>query len=490
MQALLAAALGCVTLFGANQTHAAGQTDSAIGLRAVRFFRSDQGTTRVKAFVQIPYALMTAAPAAGAGPDGILSYEVAVAISDSTGLTLHTDAWRNRADGMLARTRAAGMEILEFPVRAGKFRLEVTITDSVSGRRYAAGTDIEGFADAPVTSDLLLSPRIRAATPGDTVPQAGELAFGSRGDILVTATPVLELTPLRAMAHYLLEVYSEEATSGSLAVSIRGQDGQVLVRTPPTPVNVGAGGQVLTGQLDLTGLPPGSYDLVLVAAVNGQEIERVVPFTMAELQSTLEAEVARRESERDSDEGYFAAMSDAELAEAREPLDYIAEQGDRLGNFDDLMSTEARRRFLTEFWQRRDPDPATPRNEYRDQFYAAVAYANEHYSERGRAGRSGWRTDRGRVFARHGAPSEVLDRVSSGRAPPYQVWRYTRGRPTYYVFVDRTRLEAYNMVCSNDVKETCRNDWREIVGEDAVRDIGQFLGVDFYQRSGANPIDF
>ena len=141
---------------------------------------------------------------------------------------------------------------------------------------------------------------------------------------------------------------------------------------------------------------------------------------------------------------------------------------------------EARRRYLTDFWQKRDPDPATPANEARTAFYSAIAYANEHYRERGQAGREGWRTDRGRIYARYGAPDEVLTRLAAGRAPPYEVWRFTRQRDRYYVFADRSRLDTYVLLCSNDLKEQCRNDWRELLGEEAVRDIGQFLGIDFY----------
>jgi GWxTD domain-containing protein len=199
--------------------------------------------------------------------------------------------------------------------------------------------------------------------------------------------------------------------------------------------------------------------------------------------------VARREAARESDEGYFATMTLEELQAAKDPLSYIAESSDRLGQFDDALSVGAKRKFLTEFWQRRDPDPATPRNEVREQFYAAVAFANENYRERGRAGRDGWRTDRGRVFARNGAPDEKVTRLASGRSPPYEVWHYTRGRGAYYVYVDPSRLDTYNLVCSNDLKETCRNDWREVLGEDAVTDIGNFLGIDFYTRAN-NPIDF
>jgi hypothetical protein len=74
--------------------------------------------------------------------------------------------------------------------------------------------------------------------------------------------------------------------------------------------------------------------------------------------------------------------------------------------------------------------------------------------------------------------------VPTGQAPPYDVWRYTRGRPRYYVFADRTGIGAYNLIQTNDLQETGIPTWREILTEDAVRDVGLFLGVDFYGGSG------
>jgi GWxTD domain-containing protein len=488
MRAVVGSLVAAIALANATPSLASGQVDPTVAVRAVRFFRPDAGQTRVKAFVQIPYAVMSPVPASSPG-GGTLSYEVAVRITDSTGLTLHTDVWRNHADGALRNTDASAMEILEFQVAPGRFRLEVTVTDSISGTRFAGSADVAGFPGRPAVSDLLLSPVIRPATAADTVPEAGILGFGPQGEILVAAATTLGLTPLRAVAHYLLEVYSEEEATGTVTVAVRDRQGTTLVRTPPVPISVPAGGRVLTGQLDLEGLPPGSYDLAVETTIGDATVERLAPFSMADLQSTLERDVARREVDRDTDEGYFAAMNAEELDEAYAPLFYVAEPADHLEGYGDLLSMEARRRFLTDFWQRRDPDPATARNEARDAFYAAVAYADEHYRERGRAGRAGWRTDRGRVYARYGAPDEVLQRLSSGKAPPYEVWRYTRQRNTYFIFADRTRLDSYVMLCSNALQEQCREDWREVVGEDAVRDVGQFLGVDFYQRQN-RPLEF
>ena len=471
--------LASLALTGAVPKDIPAQAEPAVSIRAVRFFRMENEGTRVRAFVEVPYALLTPATTGSSG-GGILSYQVAVRITDSSGLTLHADSWRNHADGGLRALNASAVEILEFMVAPGRYDLEVTVTDSVSGGRFAGTARIEGFDRDPTVSDLLLSPAIRSVSPSDTAPQEGELSFGQRGEILVTAAANLSLTPLRAQAHYLLELYADEPATGTVTVSVRDRAGKTMIQARPMAVAAPAGGQVLTGQINLEGLPPGSYELVVEADVAGASVVRTAPFTMADLEGTLARDAERRQQDRVTDVGYFDAMNKEALDSAAAPLYYIAEPSDRLGSYDEALSVEARRRYLTDFWQKRDPDPATAANEVRTAFYSAIAYANEHYRERGKAGRAGWRTDRGRIYARYGAPDEVLTRLAAGRAPPYEVWRFTRQRDRYYVFADRSRLDTYVLLCSNDLKEQCRNDWREIVGEEGVRDIGQFLGIDFY----------
>ena len=50
--------------------------------------------------------------------------------------------------------------------------------------------------------------------------------------------------------------------------------------------------------------------------------------------------------------------------------------------FDALKTDEERENFIENFWRRRDPNPDTEENEYRDQYYERIAYANEHFADR------------------------------------------------------------------------------------------------------------
>jgi GWxTD domain-containing protein len=447
----------------------ADQRDAGVVLRAVRFYRADQDRTRVKGLVQIPLAVLQ--PATG----GVSSYTVGVRVADSTGLTLYQQSWQSRTQS--ARDPDAyTVEIVDFAVAPGKYRFEVDIKDSVSGRKLNTATDLQALSDTSVASDLLIAPEIRLVTANDTVPRPGEFRTGNN---LVTATARVLLTPLRAKVYYLLEAYADQAGDGTLSVTIRDSAGGTSMKTQPLPVKLSAEGSVLKGQLDLTGLPPGRYTMNAGLQVGGRTIQRSAEFTMAGLTETLAKDTTRRAAERITDEGYFGEMSNEELELAQAPLEYIAEARE-LSTWSSSLSTDAKRRFLTSFWKQRDPTPGTPRNERRESFYAAIAYANETFKEGGRNALPGWRSDRGRIYAKNGAPDDVYSRQQEGRAPRYLVWSYAKGRGYYYIFADRSGFGAFTLIHSNDLKETGLPGWADILGQAAVADAGRFLGVDLY----------
>lgn len=70
--------------------------------------------------------------------------------------------------------------------------------------------------------------------------------------------------------------------------------------------------------------------------------------------------------------------------------------------FEKLTTVEERDAFITQFWHRRDPDPKTAANEFKDEHYRRLAYANENFQ----SGIAGWKTDRGRIYIVHGPPDQ------------------------------------------------------------------------------------
>ena len=78
--------------------------------------------------------------------------------------------------------------------------------------------------------------------------------------------------------------------------------------------------------------------------------------------------------------------------------------------FKQLSNDEERDNFIEAFWQRRDPTPDTEENEYKEEHYRRIAYANEHFA----AGIPGWKSDRGRIYIMYGPADEIDSHPSGG----------------------------------------------------------------------------
>src|ERR1051326_7685229 len=77
--------------------------------------------------------------------------------------------------------------------------------------------------------------------------------------------------------------------------------------------------------------------------------------------------------------------------------------------FKALKTDEEREQFIEQFWLRRDPTPDTIDNEYKEDHYERIAYANEHFA----SGIPGWKTDRGRIYIMYGKPDETQPHPSA-----------------------------------------------------------------------------
>ena len=101
---------------------------------------------------------------------------------------------------------------------------------------------------------------------------------------------------------------------------------------------------------------------------------------------------------------------------------YIITQSER-DAFNRLQSNEEREMFVEQFWLRRDPTPGTVENEFKDEHYRRIAYANDRFSSR--ADTRGWKTDRGRIYITFGPPDEIDSHPEGSAAkPPYEDWLY------------------------------------------------------------------
>src|ERR1041384_1955717 len=101
-----------------------------------------------------------------------------------------------------------------------------------------------------------------------------------------------------------------------------------------------------------------------------------------------------------------------------EDVTYIITDEER-GVFKRLQTDEERESFIESFWLRRDPTPDSVENEFKEEHYRRIAYANEHYA----SGIPGWKTDRGRIYITFGPPDEI-ESYPSGQTGkfPFERW--------------------------------------------------------------------
>lgn len=134
-----------------------------------------------------------------------------------------------------------------------------------------------------------------------------------------------------------------------------------------------------------------------------------------------------------------------------------------------LVTDEERENFIENFWRRRDPNPDTEENEYREEFYERIAYANEHFA----SGIPGWMTDRGRIYITWGKPDSVESHPSGGAYDrpsyegggstttyPFETWFYRHldnvGDGIEIEFVDPTGTGEYRIARDADEKDALR----------------------------------
>ena len=134
--------------------------------------------------------------------------------------------------------------------------------------------------------------------------------------------------------------------------------------------------------------------------------------------------------------------------------------------FMSLSNDEERDAFIENFWLRRNPNPDSPENEYREEHYRRIAYANEHFP----AGKPGWKTDRGHIYIAFGKPDDIDSHPSGGQYDrpqdegggststfPFEIWHYRYlegiGENIDIEFVDTCQCGDYHFTIDRSEKD-------------------------------------
>jgi len=184
-------------------------------------------------------------------------------------------------------------------------------------------------------------------------------------------------------------------------------------------------------------------------------------------------------------------------------VSYIISDDERKA-FMTLSNDEERDSFIEAFWQRRNPNPDSPENEFREEHYRRIQYANDHFA----AGKPGWKTDRGHVYISFGKPDDIESHPSGGmyQRPqdegggststfPFEIWHYRYiegiGENVNLEFVDTCQCGDFHFTIDRGEKDALLmvpgaglTQWEEMNHKDKV---DRFKGGGI-ERLGAGPM--
>ena len=199
-----------------------------------------------------------------------------------------------------------------------------------------------------------------------------------------------------------------------------------------------------------------SASMVVPAMLLAQSSQDANP-PVAPKQLTKEQQKKLRQSYKELDNTYKTWLN--------EDVVYIITPEER-NAFLRLSTNEEREQFIEQFWLRRSPNPDLPDNEFKEEHYRRIAYANEHFA----SGVPGWKTDRGRMYITFGPPDEIESHPMGGTYDrpmeegggstttyPWETWRWRYiegwGENIIMEFVDPSGSGEYHLTMDPSEKD-------------------------------------
>jgi GWxTD domain-containing protein len=150
----------------------------------------------------------------------------------------------------------------------------------------------------------------------------------------------------------------------------------------------------------------------------------------------------------------------------QEEVPYIITSEERYA-FKKLTTDNEREVFIENFWERRNPNPGSHENEFKEEYYRRIAYVNEHFASPGitevgpagpaAGGIAGWKTDRGRIYIMYGPPNEVDSHSGDRETASFEDWTYNYidgiGSNVKLEFVDPTLRGDYHLTMDPHEKD-------------------------------------
>ena len=265
--------------------------------------------------------------------------------------------------------------------------------------------------------------------------------------------------------HYYAELYNLSSSNISDEFTIKNRilssNNEELYSTEKK-LKRGVESRVDFGMVKIDTMKTGSYvfELSVIDPVKNINVIKTKKFF---LYTTTDDKMSSNKGNEDYLKSEFALMTEKDLDDMFEKTLYIR-QNTETNNYKSFRTVEEKRKFMYDFWKKRDSDLSTPQNEYLKSYFKRMGEANKQFKE---DYKEGWKTDRGRIYLLYGVPNDVDFFPFESDTKSYIIWKFNSlpGQgPTEAIFIEKeTGTGVYRLVSSTIRGEFRDDNWRELL---------------------------
>ncbi|OPZ70864.1 MAG: hypothetical protein BWY83_01430 [bacterium ADurb.Bin478] len=402
------------------------------------FFHQDD-KVRIEFYYSIALKELNFSSPAG---DSLASFTMALSLQDQSGASVFTDTHSRKArfnKAALTDETKGVVDQIVLSLPAGTYRLQARLTD-VNAEKFSLITgqvSVPSFSQDLAISEPQVAINIQANAAG---------AAFRKGNTAVIPNPSRRYRYHNAKLYLYYELYNLEPAGAdssaplSVIYCITDQAGDTLMLMPRQKIDRSGRTSARVAGLDVSGLEGGAHTITVAVFDSSTGRSAVSAKRFWIHQPALAAQLL--------------PMSPEDIKRYRDQIKYIATH-DELRLFDEL-DAEGKTNFLLNFWRGKDESPETPENEYMQNLFSRIAYANKNF----KGNESGLNSDMGRVFVVYGKPDDIEQYTWETGRKSYAIWRYfTAGGQHSFVFVDRNHEGIYYLVHSTVEEEIKNYNW-------------------------------
>ncbi|MCB0747038.1 MAG: GWxTD domain-containing protein, partial [Ignavibacteriae bacterium] len=341
--------------------------------------------------------------------------------------------------------------VLSYKVPLGNYKLNLTASDNNLAQReksFSENIVFNSFDTDEITiSDIELCSNILkdGANPSSLYFKNGLEAVPNPKSIYGSSLPVI---------FYYSEIYNK-LDSGETDLKLKRivHKNEIITYSDEEKLPIINGSIVKVGLLNVSKFVSGGYTLSL-NIVNSKN--QLLASSSKKFYIYNPNVVEEHDAEQSLAGGEFDLMNEDECDYNFEVSKYIAAPSE-VKLYDKLTHLDAKRKFLYDFWKRRDADPKTASNEVKVKYMEKVDYVNNNF---GNKFKEGYKTDRGRVILLYGMPDRTDSFNSDSELKPYEIWYYDSIESgVMFVFGDTMGGFDYELLHSTKLGEIRNQNW-------------------------------